>query len=179
MAKVVVFLRGINVGGVKVLMKDLTLLLQNSGFSNVKTLLASGNVIVEAGNDPLNLIQERCDAALSAHYGRPIPTLVFSSEEIEKLAGPFPLVLPEPIQEHHGYLTLCDSPEAAALLFELAVEREAEDKVALCGRAVCWVERKGQSTTSVMSKLMTSRAKQQLLTTRNHNTLVKLAAIIH
>lgn len=178
MAKVVVFLRGINVGGIKVLMKDLTLLFQNSGFSNVKTLLASGNVIVEAEDDPLFRVQERCDEALSSHYGRTIPTLVFSAEEIEKLADPFPIVLPEPAKEHHGYLTLCDSPEAAEVLYAMAVGRADENKVALSGRAVCWVERKGQSTTSAMSKLMTSMAKQQLLTTRNHNTLVKLAAII-
>ncbi|GAA1408236.1 hypothetical protein AUR04nite_27400 [Glutamicibacter uratoxydans] len=178
MSKIVLFLRGVNVGGVKVLMKDLSALLANAGYTQVRTLLASGNVVLDPGDAGLLEVQQRCNELLEAEYGRSIPTLAYSAKEIIQLGGPFPLDLPEPVAEHHGYLTLCESQAHAQQLLELAREAAPEADLALTGRALCWIVRKGQSTTDPLSKLHTSQARKQLITTRNHNTLVKLASIV-
>lgn len=178
MTRFAVFLRGVNVGGVKVVMKDLTQLLLDAGFTEVKTLLASGNVVVQSTeSDPLR-VQARCDELLAAHYGRSIPTVVFSAEEIRELAGPFALKLPEPASEHHGYLTLCESAADAKELAGAVEALEGAHDLVIVGRALLWVAAKGTSTTDPLAKLIQTQAKQRTLTTRNHNTLVKIAKII-
>ena len=59
-----IFLRGVNVGGVKVLMKDLATLLQDAGFTQVRTLLASGNVVLGSeATDPAR-VKEDVERAL-------------------------------------------------------------------------------------------------------------------
>lgn len=178
MTRYAVFLRGVNVGGVKVLMKDLAQLLLDAGFSEVKTLLASGNAVFSTqDSDPL-AAQEKCNDALAAHYQRSIPALIYTAAEVRQLAGPFPLPLPDPSSEHHGYFTLCASAADAQEL-GAAIERLANPGAfSIQGRTVAWIVRKGESTTNPIGKLMTAQAKQRIVTTRNHNTLVKVAAIL-
>lgn len=173
-----VFLRGVNVGGVKVLMKDLASLLLDGGFTEVRTLLASGNVVLDSELSEAQAVQRRCNELLEGHYGRSIPTLVYTREEVLQLAQPFILGLPEPAAEHHGYLTLCESAGDAAELCEQASGLDPRPETQVLGRALCWIARKGQSTTDPLSKLTTAQARKRVITTRNHNTLVKMAAII-
>jgi len=178
MSKYAVFLRGVNVGGVKVLMKDLALLLQDGGFSDVKTLLASGNVVLASDiPDPL-IIQGRCNDLLRTYYQREIPTLVFTQKEIEDLAGPFGLPLPEPVEQHHGYLTLCHSAQDAQELGQAIQALDDPRGFLVTGRAVQWIASKGTSTTDPVAKLVQAQAKLRVLTTRNHNTLVRIAKIL-
>lgn len=178
MTEFAVFLRGVNVGGVKVLMKDLTRILEAEGFSNVTTLLASGNVILDAATADPAAVQQRCNELLAAEYGRPVPTLAYTAEEIRALAQPFPLALPSPVEEHHGYLTLCETEQDAQELGRTAQALAAPEQCQVAGRAVFWISRKGASTTAPLAKLMTAQARKRILTTRNHNTLVKIAKII-
>ena len=178
MTRYAVFLRGVNVGGVKVLMKDLVHLLEDAGFTDVKTLLASGNAVLSARTDDPLAVKEKCDAVLAEHYQRPIPTIVCTVKEVQRLSQPFPLPLPEPASEHHGYFTLCESAADAQAL-GAAIQDLAEPATHLVqDRAVAWIVRKGQSTTNPIGMLMDAQAKHRLVTTRNHNTLVKVAKIL-
>lgn len=45
MAKFAAFLRGVNVGGVNLKMAEVATALTDAGFCNVRTILASGNVV--------------------------------------------------------------------------------------------------------------------------------------
>ncbi|GAC1511767.1 MAG: hypothetical protein NVS1B16_02780 [Pseudarthrobacter sp.] len=47
-----VFLRGINVGGINIKMAELKDALASAGFKGVKTLLASGNVVLASPDEP-------------------------------------------------------------------------------------------------------------------------------
>ena len=174
MDRYAVFLRGVNVGGVKVLGKDLVSLLAAGGFCEVSTLLASGNVVLDSPLGSAAAVQLRCDELLQGFYGRSIPSLVFTSGEIKQLGGPFPLALPEPAAEHHAYLTLCASAAKAARLLQLAQDECPGRELAVAGRALCWVLAKGESTTDPLGKLTARLAKSMLLTTRNHNTMAKV-----
>ncbi|WP_176715435.1 DUF1697 domain-containing protein [Arthrobacter sp. NIO-1057] len=172
------FLRGVNVGGIKVLMKDLTSLLQDGGFQDVKTLLASGNVVLNSeASDPL-VVQDGCNELLRQYYQREIPTLVFTEDEIQELAQPFVLPIPEPASDHHAYLTLCNSVFDAHELGEAIGRLDAQryDYV-IVGRTVQWIASKGTSTTDPVAKVIQAQAKHRILTTRNHNTLIKVAKI--
>lgn len=48
MAKFAAFLRGVNVGGVNLKMAEVATALTDAGFCNVRTILASGNVLLES-----------------------------------------------------------------------------------------------------------------------------------
>lgn len=86
MAQYAAFLRGINVGGHRpVSMARLAAAFQDMGFTEVKTLLASGNVLFQAraGKDGL---ARRIEVGLGRALGEEIGTIVRSLEELRRLA---------------------------------------------------------------------------------------------
>jgi Uncharacterized protein conserved in bacteria len=178
MAKFVRFLRGVNVGGVKILMKDLASLLSDAGYRQVKTVLASGNAIMEAPHDDASLLREHCEALLAQHYSRAIPCLVFTAQEVHELSEDFPVQLPDTNHEYHRYLSLCTSQEDSQQLQLAATALDPAQQTALRGRALCWVSPKGQSLETPVAKLVAAQSRKYLITTRNLNTLVKLSTII-
>lgn len=59
------FLRGINVGGNAIIkMADLKKAFEQMGFKNVRTLLASGNVIFEADHADKEVLTKKMESAL-------------------------------------------------------------------------------------------------------------------
>lgn len=86
MNKYVAFLRGINVGiQHKVQMKELSSLLTSLGFSNIVTLLNSGNIIFESAEKSITELEPFLEASLSEKFGFSIPVVVRSAEQIKKL----------------------------------------------------------------------------------------------
>lgn len=86
MEKYVALLRGINVGGHhKVPMKELSLLLKSLGFSNIVTLLNSGNIIFEGANRNINKLETFLEVSLSEKFGFPIPVVFRTDHQIQKL----------------------------------------------------------------------------------------------
>lgn len=80
------FLRGINVGGNhKVPMAVLKKEIEGLGFGNVRTLLNSGNVVVESTYASSSILQSEIENHLSEIFGFPIPSIVFSKEELSEV----------------------------------------------------------------------------------------------
>lgn len=89
--KYVAFLRGINVGGHhKVPMEILRKEFEQIGYSNVFTILNSGNVIFEAQRDKLENIEKNISEHLKNHFDFPIPVIVRKSEAIIQLINTNP-----------------------------------------------------------------------------------------
>ncbi len=170
MESYVVFLRGINVGGVKVLMKELAQLLSDGGFHSVRTVLATGNVLLESSLATAAEVQDRCDQLLAEKYGRPLETLVFASSQVLDLASDFPLSADG---TEHRYLTLC--AEDAEVLGEFL---PADNSWQANGPYLYWLAPKGGTTDAPVSKALTKAARRHLVTTRNFNTIEKLAELI-
>jgi uncharacterized protein (DUF1697 family) len=84
-------LRGINVGGVKLVMTDLARLCAGEGFACVKTYIASGNVVFTSTKKEA-AVRDAVERALAKHMSRPIPVLVRTADELEATvaANPFP-----------------------------------------------------------------------------------------
>ncbi len=88
----VAFLRGINVGGnKKVPMADLKKGLEKAGFKNVKTLLASGNVLLESSEKNTEALVKKIEKVIEDRFGFTSSVIVRTMGEIEKLmkADPF------------------------------------------------------------------------------------------
>jgi len=86
MYKYVALLRGINVGGnKKVLMSDLKIALEKINLKNIKTILASGNIIFESENKNIDELQNDIAAAIEKAFGFPVPVLLRTFQDIDNI----------------------------------------------------------------------------------------------
>lgn len=92
----VALLRAVNVGGTgKLAMSDLVRLCESAGFANVRTYIASGNVVLESpGTEPA--VKAAIEEKLYAHAGRSVGVLVRTAQEMAAVLAdnPFPDAAP-------------------------------------------------------------------------------------
>ena len=89
------FLRGINVGGnVLIKMEDLRKTLESIKLKNVKTILASGNVVFEATETNPETLTKTIEQKLAKTFGRHIGVILRTMDEIIALidANPFKII---------------------------------------------------------------------------------------
>jgi len=77
------FLRGVMHMNCK--MPDLRRAFEAAGFTNVRTLLASGNVLFDARTSSEDSLQRKAEAAMTKHLGRSFLTIVRPVEELRGL----------------------------------------------------------------------------------------------
>ncbi|GAA5226679.1 DUF1697 domain-containing protein [Paeniglutamicibacter antarcticus] len=169
-----IFLRGVNVGGVKILMKDLALMLEDAGFSPVKTLLASGNVVLGSAGLDACALKERIEQVLETRYGRVIPVIVMDTGELERIAAEYPFIAPDDGIARHRYLVLTGSHQDAATVFEQAPGPGEFERVERMGNCICWEVPRGESLVTELAKHFAKVASKTLVTTRNMNTIEKV-----
>ena len=94
------FLRGVNLGKRTVKSAELRAAFEAMGFTEVKTLLASGNVLFDA-KDGSGLKQE-IEAGLKAEFGFDVPVVLRSMDELRAMvkANPFGRAAGEDAQLH-------------------------------------------------------------------------------
>ena len=97
----VALLRGVNVGGVKVLMEPLRALAKNLGWTDVQTYIASGNLVFSARGSGEELA-EQLRSVLIAHAGVDTPIIVLPSPEILAVLDKHPWN-PEKGNQSHVY----------------------------------------------------------------------------
>ena len=83
MPRYAAFLRGVSPMNLK--MPALKAALEEVGFSDVKTLLSSGNVVFSGRRTTDVAIEKKIEAALEAHVGRKFGTIVRSIDELRAL----------------------------------------------------------------------------------------------
>jgi uncharacterized protein (DUF1697 family) len=118
MPRFVALLRGINVGGnKKVPMADLKKAMEKAGYDNVKTLLASGNVVFEADEKKPETVRKDLEALLEKTFKFPIPTLIRTAADIQALITADPFKGIRVTDATRLYVTfLTDKPKAALKL---------------------------------------------------------------
>src|SRR6516225_11146866 len=68
MTKYAAFLRGVNVGGVTLKMAEVASALAEAGFADVRTILASGNVLLESSAG-VAAVRKKAEATLRKRFG--------------------------------------------------------------------------------------------------------------
>lgn len=84
-------LRAVNVGGTgKLPMADLRTMCEDAGFTEVRTYIASGNVVLRSAAGPQQ-VQATLEAALASYSRTPVAVLVRTPEEMRMVmaANPF------------------------------------------------------------------------------------------
>lgn len=175
MKKYAAFLRGINVGGnTLVPMLELKDTLEKNGCTNVKTILASGNAVFEHDETDIPILTEKFEKSLVKKFGFPIKVIIRKGEEITALVKSDPFVNIKITPETRLYVTFSREKTDNKLKFK---EKEFE-LISVADFEVCSkVELSpGKGTTELMKLLEKALGKN--ITTRNWNTVVKIAKIL-
>jgi uncharacterized protein (DUF1697 family) len=163
-----IFLRGVNVGGIKVPSADLKRTLGDLGLADVKTYVASGNVTCES-DEKASVLQKEVEAALSTAFSYDAHVQVFSHGELASIVQGYPF---ETDEDHHRYVVFCDSTETAGELGNADVGDM--EKVSAQGRIVYWRCPKGSTLDTPFSKMTSAKKYKVATTTRNLNTVEKM-----
>lgn len=167
MTTYVALLRSVNVGGTgKLKMSDLKAQCEAAGFQNVRTFIASGNVLFESKAAEAH-VKRTLERQLSAFTGKPAIALVRTAAELQAVhkANPFPKA------NQSGAVAIF--LDAAPAHDELkAITGQTVEQIQL-GKREIYVDYAG---TLADSKLKIPAARTG--TARNLNTVARLAALL-
>ena len=160
----IALLRAVNVGGTgKLPMTELKAMCEKSGFTKVKTYIASGNVVFQSSKSE-SQVKKLLETALEAYAGKPVGVHVRTPAEMAAVlaANPFP----QAPTNRTVAIFIDTKPPADALDHATGVR---EEKMALGAREIYVYYGDGMAD----SKLKIPVAKTG--TARNLNTVAKLA----
>ncbi|MEO7712460.1 MAG: DUF1697 domain-containing protein [Gemmatimonadaceae bacterium] len=170
----VALLRAINVGGHVVKMDRLRTEFDALGFEDVRTFIASGNVLFAAGSDDAVALEHRIERRLEQALGYPVATFLRSPAQLAML------VVNEPYSDrldsaslYVGFLKSAPPDERRERALAL---RSELDEVCVRDREIFWMCR-ARSTDSTLSGARLEKALAAPATFRNVTTVRKLALL--
>ncbi|MCB0181161.1 MAG: DUF1697 domain-containing protein [Anaerolineae bacterium] len=175
----VILIRGINVGGKnKVRMADLRQCLEELGFAQVSTYIASGNVILESDQQP-DTIKTQIEGLLPEKFtldNKLIKVLVLTRRQFQAVIENKPKGFgDQPDQYHSDAIFLIDIDMDQAM--PVFSPREGVDKI-WAGEGVIYSQRlSAQRTKSRLSKIMAAPAYKSM-TIRSWQTTTKLLELL-
>jgi uncharacterized protein (DUF1697 family) len=166
----VVLLRGINVGGRIIRMADLKACLEKAGLQNVKTVLQSGNILLDSGQgEPdLKIVIEK---SLSKTFNYPAKVQVLSLANLRKIVDDYPFDTAGSAQ--HDYVIFMEDGLEKNLVKEEYI-LAAGEKVRAGQGVVYWRVDKGSTLKSGFAKWLTKSKYKAFNTNRNLRTLSKI-----
>ena len=167
-----VFLRGINVGGINIKMADLKDALKSSGFADVKTLLASGNVLFDADAVDARAIE----TALEKQFGFEIGPVLRSQAQLRDLVALDPFAGRVEDDKTKLYVTFVDDSGAKSLPMPCAIPGDFEVVKLTDGEVFALAFRDQDGRYGLGMEVISKHfGKKRLWTSRNWNTVLKAA----
>jgi uncharacterized protein (DUF1697 family) len=151
-------------------MAALRLAFEAAGFTDVKTVLASGNVLFET-DAAAGPVKDALESALRERFGYEAWVHVLTVAQIVRIVAAYPY---ERTPERHAYVVFILKGEVRDELLAVQLDPEVEQAQAGDG-VIYWSVPKGSTLDSAMGKAQGSGRHKPWLTTRNLNTLEKLA----
>ena len=170
MARWIALLRGVNVNGITIRNADLQALFRDLGYDDVRTVLASGNVVFTAEDDAA-AVKDAIERGLRDRFGYDAWIVLVPHDGLAALLDAFPF---PSAADRHDYVVFGSDPAA---LDDLLADLEPDDSVERVARGdgvVYWSCPKGSSTDTVFAKRAGAARFKRTTTTRNANTLRKL-----
>lgn len=172
--RLVALLRGVNVGGITVRSADLRACLEGAGFTGVRTVLASGNVVLDAPAQELGVTKARIEQALRDVFGYEAWIVLVRQQDLADVVAAFPFASRE---GWHDYVTFVSDravwDELVAAVGELRLD-PAGDPVAPGEGVVYWQVRRGGTLDAPFARLSGKARYRATTTTRNLRTVSRL-----
>lgn len=173
----IALLRGINVGGNKIIkMQDLQAMFLSLGFGNVRTYIQSGNVVFESGESSGDGLVPMIEERIRETFGFEVPVIIRTMEELESAIQANPFKLEEQEDYKRLYVSFLDQAPAAGSLEKLEPYEDGADKLRVVGKELYTLYEVSVSQ-SPLFKLSLDKLLGVQLTARNWNTVNKLAAL--
>lgn len=170
-------LRGINLGKRQLKSAELKAVVEGMGFTEVKTILASGNVVFEAGDAKPEALERDLHAALEKQTGLKSEVFVRNRADLEKIvaANPFP----DEAEARPSYLVVSfhREPVDKAAIARLATSYEGPERMVAIGRELFTDFPDGQGRSNLIPAMQKAKLWKQN-TARNWNTVLKLLAAL-
>ncbi|MHA7985224.1 DUF1697 domain-containing protein [Rathayibacter sp. CAU 1779] len=187
MTRFIALLRGVNVGGRTIKSAELADVFRALGYDEVKTVLASGNVVFTT-DGTASAARTRIEKALAERFGYDAKVHVLETDALTSVIDAYPFAERE---GWHRYVVFLIGAEGAAgrdvrstgrssdldAVAESVLELELDPKleeVADGGSVVFWTVERGHTLDSVVGKRLGRGKDKELTTNRNLNTLRKL-----
>jgi uncharacterized protein (DUF1697 family) len=171
MTRYAAFLRGINVGGVNLKMPEVAAALEDAGFNDVRTILATGNVLLTASGGAAT-VRKKAEAALRKAFGYDAWVLVYDLDKVREINDRYPFKREVP--EQQSYVTFVSDDAVFGEIAELSKKPGRGEKISPSDGVVYWQVAKGKTLDSTMGKTMGKKRYKSSTTTRNLRTLEKL-----
>lgn len=169
MTKYAAFLRGVNVGGVNLKMAEVADAFTAAGFKNVRTILASGNVLLESSAKTAT-VRKKAETALRDTFGYDAWVLAYNIDTVRAIDEAYPFE-----REVDGYQSYVTFVTDADILDELAeLKPGPKEKIERGEGVIYWEVPKGSTLDSTIGKTMGKKRYKSSTTSRNLRTLAKV-----
>ena len=162
--------------GRRVVMADLKAMAEGLGLRNVRTLVATGNLVFEARTTDSGKLEQRLETAFEKTFGRHVDIIVRSAEEWLELAAGNPFLADSAEAGDQVAVRVMRSPapvEGVAALQAYA----AEDEKVLPFAGDIWIVFSRERPSSRLLAAMNHK-RLGIGTSRNWNTVRKLAEMV-
>ncbi len=170
--KYVALLRGVNVGGINMKMADVRKTFQALGFDDVKTVLASGNVLFASERADRVEVKADIERALAHDFGYEAWIVLLDVDEMSAVAAAYPF---DPERAGwHPYVVFGSDP---AILDELAAVGPLDpalERTQLGDGVLYWEVERGHTLQSVFGKTTGKKRYKSSTTTRNLRTVRRI-----
>jgi uncharacterized protein (DUF1697 family) len=176
--RMIALLRGVNVGGITVKSAPLAATFTELGFTGVRTVLASGNVVFDAPDGTASAglaeLKGRIESALEQAFGYDAWIVLLPQERMARIAAAYPFARVDDTE--HPYVVFSSDEDVASELLETAegLTQEVESMAAGDG-VLYWRVPRGSTVDSPFAKLLAKPRYKPYITTRNLRTVEKLA----
>lgn len=168
MAEYSVFLRGINVGGIRVPMPELRTVLEGIGARDVTTWLATGNVRLTFDGTVEELVAAS-EKAIGEAFNYNAYVLVRSADELANIVATWPYSADDTAHRYVVFGGVEAWDEVSSVLADDGVEAAS-----VSGKELLWRCPKGSSTATPVAKVLAKKKYKAVTTTRNLNTIEKM-----
>ena len=176
MEKYIVFLRGINVSGQKLIkMAELRELLKNNGFQNLKTYIQSGNLVFDCSGSKME-IENKIHKLIKESYGFEVPMVVLTKDEIEKTTNQNPFDMDETDIKRFCVVFLKNKPDQNLVKEIEGVSFDGEELSVIDDKIFLHCPN-GFARTKLNNNFFEKKLKTEA-TTRNWNTCLKMIEMV-
>ena len=175
MTKHIAFLKAINVGGHTVKMDHLKKLFEKMGFENVKTFIASGNVVFETKSKTVDPIRKKIETELEKSLGYKVATFIRTTKELKEIAEHKPFKESDlNSEQNYLYIGFFDNQPDKESQKKVLVLSDKANEFHFNKTELYWLCRKNFSDSGITGKTL-EKALGMETTVRNSTTIKKMA----
>jgi uncharacterized protein (DUF1697 family) len=170
--KYIAFLRGINVGNIRIKMMDLKASFEQMDCTNVTTFLQTGNVVFNA-NKSIQDLKIIIEKGLSETFNYKAYVLLYEFESLSEIINQYPF---ERVKTHHAYVLFVENEAIFKELEAISMTLETESAFIKAGnnQVLYWRVKEGETLHTPFAKIIAKAKYKTTTTVRNINTLEKM-----